>query len=92
MSFEVTAVYDPCDECRALVMPQDMEAHRDWHRDGPSFIEISYEKGRELFDKHCQAKYAISGEAFLNLYDAGVFESEAVMDTIMLIPFARETP
>ena len=65
-----------------------------------SYDCLTYEQGKQLFDKASRAELGISGDEFLRRFDAGEFErlpcgciaDERMGRVEMLIPFVRQMP
>lgn len=56
----------------------------------PEIIELSVEQGREMFDRQARKTLGMSGEEFLQRWDAGEFtdpDQPDLIDLIFLIPF-----
>jgi hypothetical protein len=53
--------------------------------------ELTLEEGRELFDKQARRYLNMSGEEFINKWEAGEFDDDPdrpeVMEVVMLLPF-----
>jgi hypothetical protein len=54
--------------------------------------EVSYEEGREIFERACRRDLGISGEEFLARWDNGEYADDGdpkVMSIWVLLPFIR---
>lgn len=57
----------------------------------PGVVELTRDEGRTLVDSEARRVLDLSVDEFLAQYDAGDLDAydEAVLDLVMLIPFAR---